>query len=296
MNSAGNTATTLARGRWRKVAGVVLVAGLAVSGCGALDGLGDQDPGDGLQPAEDDDSDEAGNGEDSGGSPEPDQSLPAELPRFGVGESIEGPADEDPWEGVLVVEEQTFVAIDARGLDARADRALQLSDASGAVLAAVDNRGPAIDIGGRAGDPIAFVDLEPGEYLLRLPMLELPTREAVPADFQVQAFPIPQIEVGDSVDVSIRAYEEQQEALEPGQLFGLRLPADGTYAFETSSDQGLLTQVSLYRSPGQEWTDDWTSNETRGQLQEQLEAGSYTVMISNPDAESGSAVLRTAEQ
>lgn len=270
------------KGRLAASAALFAAAGLLLSGCGMLDDGGDDsDPSNGQSEEETDNP-----GEDDRGEPE---DFPEDLPRFWPEESIEGSADEEPWEGVLVVEEQTFVILDARHDVSGGGRSIEVVDAYGELVVSADERF-SVDAGGVPGDPGVMLDLEPGEYLVSLPVLEHPTWDYEAEDFVLQAYVPPVIDVGDTVDVQIRPFAEQQEELADGQMFGIRLPEDGTYTFETSSDE-LEAHVSLYSSPGQERASDFINNDTRGLLEDEFPAGSYTVLVSNPDAESGAATL-----
>lgn len=231
-------------------------------------------------------ADETPDNPDDRGEPE---SFPEDLPRFSPGDAIEGAAEEEPWEGVLVVEEQTFVVLDARHEVSGGGRSIDVVDAFGELVVSEDGRF-SVDAGGIPGDPGVILDLEPGEYLVTLPVLVHSTWDYEAEDFELQAYAPPVIEVGDTVDVQIRPFAEQQEGLADGQLFGIRWPEDGTYTFEASSDE-LEVHVSLYASPSQERASDFINNDTRGFLQDEFPAGSYTVLVSNPDAESGAATL-----
>lgn len=274
--------TSRSRGRWGVVA--VLAAGaLVLTGCGMLEGADPEPTSNG--PAEED--------PDGGAEGDEPQEFDPDLPRFEPGDIVEGAASDDPWEAVLEVSEQTFVTLDARqpfeSVSGR--RNMVVTDASGNVVAEAERqRGPVVDIGGITGDPIVYLDLEPGEYLVSLPV----DSEGDAADFALNAYVPPVIDVGDTADVQIPSYGERiEEPLADGMLFGIRLPEDGVYTFEASSDS-LEPFISLLGAEDQQHWSDYIINDSRGFLQTEFPAGGYTVMVGSSDSEAGSAVLEVS--
>lgn len=275
-----------ARHQNRPFAATLLAAGLTLTGCGLLGEEGDPPtpPPTDAEPADP-------NGDDT---PEP-EGFPEDLSRFEPGDVIDVGQGEDRWEGVLTVSEQTFVTLDARqpedSLDGR--RVIEVTDAWGelvseSVSTVRDNA--AINLGGGSGDPIIYLDLGPGEYLVAAPT----TGDGEATEFVLNAYAPPVIEVGDTVEVEVPpARQLMEEPLGDGMVFGIRLPEDGVYRFESSSDE-LPTTISLFSSPDQEHWSDFVVNDTRGLLETELAAGSYTVVVVNSDADSGSASLQVS--
>lgn len=266
------------------VTAALLAAGLTLTGCGLLGGEGD--------PPASPPTDEGPTGPNGEDTPEP-EGFGEDLPRFSPGDVIDGSASEEPWQGVLVVEEQTFVALDARHEGSDGGRTIDVEDAHGEVLLSSDRGGYGSELGAREGDPGVMLDLEAGEYLVSLPVMVHPTRDFEAEDFTLQAYVPPVIEVGDTVDVTIRPYSELGVGLDDGQMFGIRLPEDGIYTFETFSDE-LAAYISMYSSPDQSRASDFINNDTRGFLQDEFPAGSYTVVVYNADAESGAVTLEVS--
>ncbi|MFV0426530.1 MAG: DUF2510 domain-containing protein [Beutenbergiaceae bacterium] len=179
------------------------------------------------------------------------------------------------WIGELNITSPATVLVDVRSETADTDLSLSVVDDQGNEIYGNDDRGPQLAaIGGEGLDPLAFMALDPGNLTLRIHELDGKT-----TDFQLQIDVI-----DDEVSLGRQSISVPQSS---GWVGFLTITNAQEYEVEVSSS-GQQDPVLILRSPSNRVliSDDIDTDNIDSRLVEELEVGTWMVLVHDYDGDS----------